>query len=60
MKSTSEHYRVMAEEMLEKFDKYWEEKNNAMVIATVFDPRYVCLLFFNKCVLFLLICSYRS
>ncbi|VAH68843.1 unnamed protein product [Triticum turgidum subsp. durum] len=30
----------MGEAMLEKFDKYWEEKNNAMVIATIFDPRY--------------------
>lgn len=40
MTSDSDHYKEMGEAMLEKFDKYWEEKNNAMVIATVFDPRY--------------------
>ena len=26
--------------MMEKFNKYWEEKNNVMVIATILDPRY--------------------
>jgi hypothetical protein len=30
----------MATAMLEKFDKYWEEKNNVMVIATILDPRF--------------------
>ncbi|XP_066363588.1 zinc finger BED domain-containing protein RICESLEEPER 2-like [Miscanthus floridulus] len=30
----------MAAAMLEKFDKYWEEKNNVMVIATILDPRF--------------------
>ncbi|XP_048560142.1 zinc finger BED domain-containing protein RICESLEEPER 1-like [Triticum urartu] len=40
MTSDSDHYKEMGEAMLEKFDKYWEEKNNAMVIATIFDPRY--------------------
>ena len=45
MASDSDHYKEMGEAMLEKFDKYWEEKNNAMVIATIFDPRYTCLLF---------------
>ncbi|XP_037483219.1 zinc finger BED domain-containing protein RICESLEEPER 2-like isoform X2 [Triticum dicoccoides] len=40
MASDSDHYKEMGEAMLEKFDKYWEEKNNAMVIATIFDPRY--------------------
>ncbi|KAG2570423.1 hypothetical protein PVAP13_7KG053036 [Panicum virgatum] len=26
--------------MLDKFDKYWEEKNNVIVNATVLDPRF--------------------
>jgi hypothetical protein len=30
----------MATAMLEKFDKYWEERNNVMVIATILDPRF--------------------
>jgi len=28
----------MGAAMLDKFDKYWEEKNNVMVIATILDP----------------------
>ncbi|KAM0821597.1 hypothetical protein ACQ4PT_072081 [Festuca glaucescens] len=32
--------KKMAEAMMAKFDKYWEEKNNVMVIATVLDPRW--------------------
>jgi hypothetical protein len=30
----------MATAMLEKFDKYWEKRNNIMVIATILDPRF--------------------
>lgn len=30
----------MVEAMLEKFDKYWKEKNNLMIIATTLDPRF--------------------
>eukprot|EP00267_Zea_mays_P054664 XP_020407920.1 zinc finger BED domain-containing protein RICESLEEPER 2-like [Zea mays] len=30
----------MAAAMLEKFDKYWEKRNNIMVIATILDPRF--------------------
>ena len=52
MTSDSDHYKEMGEAMLEKFDKYWEEKNNAMVIATIFDPRYTCLLFLLQWLLF--------
>lgn len=33
-------YKAMGEAMMDKFNKYWEEKNNVMVLATVLDPRY--------------------
>jgi hypothetical protein len=33
-------YNAMGEAMMEKFNKYWEEKNNVMVLATILDPRY--------------------
>ncbi|KAM0924011.1 hypothetical protein ACQ4PT_005145 [Festuca glaucescens] len=33
-------YSAMGEAMMEKFNKYWEEKNNVMVLATILDPRY--------------------
>uniref|UniRef100_A0ACD5YRM4 Uncharacterized protein n=1 Tax=Avena sativa TaxID=4498 RepID=A0ACD5YRM4_AVESA len=32
--------KVMGEAMMDKFNKYWEEPNNVMVIATILDPRY--------------------
>ena len=28
---------------MDKFNKYWEEKNNVMVLATILDPRYKLL-----------------
>jgi hypothetical protein len=32
-------YKAMGEAMMEKFNKYWEKKNNVMVLATILDPR---------------------
>jgi hypothetical protein len=40
MGSTNLNMRKMGNAMMEKFNKYWEEKNNVMVIATILDPRY--------------------
>jgi hypothetical protein len=40
MVSNSLIMRNMGTAMMEKFSKYWEEKNNVMVIATILDPRY--------------------
>jgi hypothetical protein len=40
MCSNSLNLRRMGIAMMEKFNKYWEEKNNVMVIATILDPRY--------------------
>jgi len=40
MVSNSLIMRNMGTAMMEKFNKYWEEKNNVMVIATILDPRY--------------------
>ena len=32
--------KKMGAAMLHKFDKYWEVKNNVMVIVTILDPRF--------------------
>ncbi|WVZ92889.1 hypothetical protein U9M48_038924 [Paspalum notatum var. saurae] len=40
MVSNSLHMRRMGTAMMDKFNKYWDEKNNVMVIATILDPRY--------------------
>ena len=34
------YLKNMGAAMLDKFNKYWEEKNNVMVIATILDPRF--------------------
>jgi hypothetical protein len=39
-KSSDAYLRCMAAAMLEKFNKYWEVRNNVMVIATILDPRF--------------------
>lgn len=33
-------YNDMGHKMMEKFNKYWEDTSNVMVIATFLDPRY--------------------
>ncbi|XP_066163781.1 zinc finger BED domain-containing protein RICESLEEPER 2-like [Oryza sativa Japonica Group] len=38
--SEDANLKNMGKAMLDKFDKYWNVKNNAMVLATVLDPRY--------------------
>ena len=40
MKHKDPTYKAMGEAMMDKFNKYWLEKNNVMVLATVLDPRY--------------------
>jgi len=39
-KSRNEFLKAMANAMLDKFAKYWEEKNNVMALATILDPRW--------------------
>lgn len=39
-KSNDVYLKTMATTMLEKFDKYWKERNNVLVIATILDPRF--------------------
>ena len=38
--SDDPYLKEMGAAMLDKFDKYWEEKNNVMVIATILDPKF--------------------
>jgi len=38
--SDDPYLKKMGAAMLDKFDKYWEEKNNVMVIATILDPKF--------------------
>ena len=38
--SSDQHLKTMGTAMMGKFNKYWEEKNNLMVLATILDPRY--------------------
>jgi hypothetical protein len=38
-KSKDLYLKNMGAAMLDKFNKYWKEKNNVMVIATILDPR---------------------
>ena len=46
--STDPNLKVMGEAMMDKFNKYWDEPNNVMVIATILDPRYK-LRYINWC-----------
>ncbi|WVZ70132.1 hypothetical protein U9M48_018824 [Paspalum notatum var. saurae] len=39
-KSKDGQLKCMADAMMLKFNKYWEKKNNLMVIATILDPRF--------------------
>jgi hypothetical protein len=37
MKHKNALYKKMGDAMMDKFNKYWEEKNNVMVLATILD-----------------------
>ena len=39
-RSSDAFLAAMANAMLDKFAKYWEEKNNVMALATILDPRW--------------------
>jgi hypothetical protein len=39
-KSGNAYMISMADAMFKKFDKYWEVRNNVIVIATILDPRF--------------------
>ncbi|KAM0878925.1 hypothetical protein ACQ4PT_034568 [Festuca glaucescens] len=43
MKHKNATYKQMGEAMMDKFNKYWAETNNVMVLATILDPRYKLL-----------------
>jgi len=38
--SKDSYLKKMSATMSNKFDKYLEEKNNVMVIATILDPKF--------------------
>uniref|UniRef100_A0A803LRL4 hAT-like transposase RNase-H fold domain-containing protein n=1 Tax=Chenopodium quinoa TaxID=63459 RepID=A0A803LRL4_CHEQI len=40
LSSPYDYVRVMAQVMLEKYDKYWIGVNALMGVATILDPRY--------------------
>lgn len=40
IESGDKHLIPMASAMLDKFNKYWEKRNNVIVIATILDPRF--------------------
>lgn len=40
MAHDDECYKKMGDAVMDKFDKYWDEPNNVMVLATILDPRY--------------------
>ena len=46
--STNPNLKEMGDAMMDKFNKYWDEPNNVMVIATILDPRYK-LRYINWC-----------
>jgi hypothetical protein len=39
-KSGNAYMISMVDAMFEKFDKYWEVRNNVIMIATIMDPRF--------------------
>jgi hypothetical protein len=42
--SEDEYKKLMASQMISKFEKYWSELNLVLAIAVILDPRYkLCL-----------------